>query len=160
METIPRLRRVLYLAIIVGCACALVEGVSLGLHPLLLGRAFSVRGVNDARQLAREPVVHSPRRAARPELFLAEDALHPYLGFIGNPADQGFSPLGFWGPLGWPPPQRDAQHVLVGIIGGSFAGQLAETAGKSLREHLSSIPRFAHREIVILDMAYGGWKEP
>ena len=157
----PLRRRVLYMMIVVVCTVAALEVVSLGLHPLLLGRAFSPRAFAEARRLADQRTPRDRDASPRSERFLAEDVLHPYLGFVGNPTvDAGFSNLGFWGPLGWPPPRRDASRLLVGIVGGSFAGELAINAGEHLRTRLSAIRRFADREIVILNMSHGGWKQP
>ena len=155
-----RTRRVVSAIAATAAAIVGVELVALGVHRVMLGRSFSRRAFADARARARQaprPRATSVERAPH----VAEDVVHPYLGFTGNPtANAGFSNLGFWGKLGWPPPRRDAARVLVGMVGGSFAADVYDQAGEHLAARLGTLPRFAGREIVLLNMAYGGWKQP
>ena len=105
--TIPRTWRWAYTVLALAVGWALAEMLSLGLHPLILGRGFSMQAFSDDRRLARQEDFRDDLSSERPEAFLGEDALNPYLGFTGNPnRDIRFSNLGFWGSLGWPPPTR------------------------------------------------------
>src|SRR5262249_52306613 len=93
-------------------------------------------------------------------------ALHPYVGYVYD-ADvhrdrsRGFTvgPYGFADQVG-PLPKRDDRRVIVGIFGGSVALRLAYEAGPLLIRELTSLPRFAGKEIVLVKAALGAFKEP
>ena len=156
-----RLRRWTYGVLTFAIAGALAELLSLGLHPLVFARPFSVQAFDDDRRVARRADPRSDVPSEQPEAFLREDALSPYLGFTGSPqVDAGFSNLGFWGSLGWPPPTRNPNTVLVGIAGGSFAAELYSSGAERLRAGLSKIPQLGAKSIVLVNMAHGGWKQP
>ena len=142
-------------------AWVLTETVALGLHPLLLGHSFSVASLTKARRAILQAPVLFVEPSMRSEAFLRTDALHPYLGFTGDPeVDAGFSNLGLWGRLGWPPPRRDPDRLLVGITGGSFAGELYEFGADQLRDGLARVSSSGDRKIEIVNLSHGGWKQP
>jgi hypothetical protein len=153
------MRRYAYITLVLLSVLAVCEAASCALHPRVAGRPFSRVAFADARRQAQDALARTrgPRNSTP---VPAEDVLHPYLGFIASPVDARSVTGTFWGPLGWPPPRRDPTHVLVGILGGSFAGDLFVKGGARLKSQLSTNPRYAGREIVLFDMAYGGWKQP
>ena len=143
-----RARRWFSLPLVCAVVWALTEILSLGLHPLVLGRAFSIQNSTNQRRLVLQDASHAvpDTRAAR---IPDEDTLNPYLGFTGDPdVDAGFSNLGFWGSLAWPPPTREPSTVLVGITGGSFAAELYDVSAAYLRSGLAEIPQFSGRDVV------------
>ena len=160
----PSRRWWLYLAMILLVPIT-IELVSLSVYRVVLGRGFSYREVRAAQDDARRRPQPGPEplagEANRPQQFLREDVLHPYVGFVGNPQlDPGFSDWGFWGKLGSPPPRRSPGRVLIGIFGGSLAADFDEYGGARLKERLQHAGMWAGREIVLLNTAYGGYKQP
>lgn len=102
-------------------------------------------------------------RLDREVRFRAEqgrEVVHPYLGFVGGPTEAlGARGLGF----GETEPllrRRSPDVLLVGITGGSFAQIFGSSAEEVLVPRLAASPRLAGREIVILQLAKGGWKQP
>lgn len=97
------------------------------------------------------------------------EVIHPYLGFVYNPeADSPalqslhhapISRFGFFGP-GEPSRGRRPDQLVVGLFGGSFASWTFLDARRVLEERLERDPRLAGREVVVLDLALGGYKQP
>ena len=94
--------------------------------------------------------------------------LHPYLGFTQKP---GFRPSpsaifangdGFVSSYEYPYQRKNANQYLVGIFGGSVAQYLTmdEFERHLLAENLRKLPALKDREIVILNFALGGYKQP
>jgi hypothetical protein len=121
-----------------------------------------------------------PRRAARITAVLEAagaavssgpplEVVHPYLGFVYNPeADTPalqslhhapISRFGFFGP-GEPARGRRPDQLVVGLFGGSFASWTFLDARRALEERLERDPRLAGRDVVVLDLALGGYKQP
>jgi hypothetical protein len=142
---------------------AALELLSFVAYRLVEGRWFSYRAVHagEVRLSRPQPAGVPDTTVARPQEFLREDVLHPYLGFVGDPAlDPGFTDWGFWGTLGPHPPARGPDRLLVGIFGGSLAADLYEYGGARLKARLRESGLWAGREIVLLNTAYGGYKQP
>lgn len=97
------------------------------------------------------------------------EVLNPYLGISYDPlSNPGFkmgdrlipvNRLGFTGETD-PVQRRAPDRFIVGIVGGSFAWALGHETTDTLRRALSADPRLADREIVIVDLAIAGFKEP
>lgn len=85
-----------------------------------------------------------------------EEVIHPYLGFVANPrkvtwiAEYGFKS----NPLEGPHPE-DA--LTIAIVGGSFA---QGTSIKLLRTVLQESPVFQGKDIILHNLALGGYKQP
>jgi len=111
---------------------------------------------------------HTPGEPASPE-FMRQHILHPYLGFVRNPAVQHhvFSsrpvaePVnehGFFGPS--PLEAGDPKTVRVVITGGSVATDLYLRSSEALRSELRRSPRLADARIRIVCLALDGMKQP
>ena len=128
---------------------ATLELVAFGVYRAVTGGLFSyaaIRAEQARRGGAGATALPSSGETGRPQQFLRDDVLHPYLGFVGDPAiDPGFSNLGFWGPLGTPPPRRAPDRLLVGIFGGSLAADFYEYGGERLKERLRESRRWSGR---------------
>lgn len=127
-----------------------------GAAPTLALRAARLRAALDAT-------------AASAEEGQPLEVIHPYLGFVYNPdADSPalqalhgapISRFGFFGP-GVPARGRRPDRLVVGVFGGSFASWVYLDARRVLEERLERDPRLAGREVVVLDTALGGYKQP
>lgn len=94
--------------------------------------------------------------------------LHPYFGFTYKP---GFHPTltalaansdGFVSPNDYPFKKQNKNQYIVGIFGGSAAQYFAmnEFDHHSLANYLNKLPGFQDKEIVILNFALPGGKQP
>ena len=98
---------------------------------------------------------------------VAEEALHPYVGFVLNRDDRAtyaargvqVNEQGFFGPD--PIQKRGPDRVIVAILGGSVAMLLIDRdTFPDLARELGAIPRFAGKQLVVLNLALGGFKQP
>jgi len=156
-------RRALFALAVAAAVAAASEAASFLALWALEGGAGGFRVVAQERQRQRGAVAGPAASAARASLprDLAENALHSYLGVVGDPdQDPGFSQYGFWGALGPPPPRRDPAKLLVVVVGGSLAADFASEGGRRLEERLARAPEYAGRKIVVLNAAHGGHKQP
>ena len=97
------------------------------------------------------------------------EVLNPYLGISYDPlSNPGFKfedklvPVNRLGFTGEPDPvqRRGPDKFIVGIVGGSFAWALGHETTDTLRQVLTADPRLAGREVVVVDLAIAGFKEP
>ncbi|MCB1036403.1 MAG: hypothetical protein KDD47_21435, partial [Acidobacteria bacterium] len=109
------------------------------------------------------------RVLARSSGAFTENVLHPFLGFVAKPvelekwagkthpeaANLGF-PTNTEALIQSPSPDR----LLVGVFGGSVAQIFGVAGRQALADGLAKVPRFAGREVVVLDLALGGMNFP
>jgi hypothetical protein len=96
--------------------------------------------------------VDDPRVADQPVI------LHPYFGYVANPAKPNVNRYGFFGRE--PFSTREEDVALIAIFGGSVADELVEKGGESLSAALTATGRFAGRRIELINLALGGYKQP
>jgi hypothetical protein len=140
------------------------------------------------RSLAPLAEVDDEARADRPEGARARESLHPYLGFVTTPGTRmeeqsypvtrarldrqvgpGVEPWwlalranewGFVSRHAMPYARRPDDFVVV-VLGGSVAMWLALQGEETLREELEErVPGLAGRNVVILNYATNGFKQP
>jgi hypothetical protein len=97
------------------------------------------------------------------------EAIHPYLGFVYDPAAdnptlqaQHGLPISRFGFLDEHDPvvARRRDRFVIGLFGGSFASWVAQHARNVLVERIARDPRLAGREVVLVNTALGGYKQP
>ncbi|MGL5081508.1 MAG: hypothetical protein ACRC8A_08470 [Microcoleaceae cyanobacterium] len=95
------------------------------------------------------------------------ERLHPFFGFVQKPGPDfrpGFeyNNYGFISPHDYPFKRTNTNQFIVGILGGSVASNYAiyEIQNKVLEQALQKVPGLQNREIVILPLAIGGYKQP
>lgn len=95
------------------------------------------------------------------------ERLHPYFGYIQKPSPDfrpGFkyNNYGFLSPYDYPYKKTNKNQVIVGILGGSVASNYSiyEVQNKILEKKLKQLPQFKDKEIIILSLATGGYKQP
>jgi len=99
------------------------------------------------------------------------EVIHPYLGFVeqrreeeaakgraGRNAEAGrFGfPRNTYGLFHEPQPGR----LVVVVVGGSFSRQIGFGGRRLLEEGLATIPRFQGRDVVVIALGLGGYKQP
>lgn len=90
--------------------------------------------------------------------FFGASAIHPYLGYVQVPEPGLVNEWGLLGPAS-PIQQRRADRVIVGVFGGSVAAQFASWPEPFIRS-LGRHREFQNKEIVIVNAALGGHKQP
>jgi hypothetical protein len=104
---------------------------------------------------------HASPEGERRERHELGIALHPYLGYVYTPdasekfPDHDVNDFGFVD--GSPVQRRGDGKVIVGITGGSVALGLP---ADMLSDELSKSPRFRAKQVVIVRLAAGGYKQP
>ncbi len=164
---IPRSRKILFAVLTVLAAAAVIEaagalflGLSQGGWPSLAGVAAE-RGAVSAGGHRPDPATPAAPPLDKPE------ALHPYLGFAKDPkADDGTDPRA---EAPWPASARHLEErlffepsnerVVIAVLGGSVADIVA-AGGSGLAVELRKVERFAGREIAVISLARGGFKQP
>lgn len=160
-----RARRLLFGSILAVVAYALAEMGSFAAHLAWYGKGFSFAEHTSERRaiLAAGEVYRQRELGAVPvgnPPGSVYEVLHPYLGYVQDPTrTPGYSELGF------PDSEvrilaRDPARVVIGIFGGSFAEGLSRTTKDVLTGRLLGSPRFAGKDVRILTIAMGGYKQP
>ncbi|MFM6193075.1 MAG: hypothetical protein ACKPEN_00285 [Planktothrix sp.] len=95
------------------------------------------------------------------------ERLHPYFGYIQKPGPDfrpGFkyNNYGFISPYDYPYKKTNPNQVIVGVLGGSVASNYSiyEIQNKILEKKLQQLPQFKGKELIILSLAIGGYKQP
>ncbi|MBN2562426.1 MAG: hypothetical protein JXQ75_15990 [Phycisphaerae bacterium] len=119
------------------------------------GHSFSWARAETPRDfIAQEDDLEQASTHTPPEI------LHPYVGYVANPASSKYISTFGYGQLIDPIQHRADDKVIIGMMGGSVAYRLADRAKQTLVEHLQDSPRFADKQIVLLNLAIGGYKQP
>jgi hypothetical protein len=125
---------------------------------LLPGKESSLGAVKQRRaQLLRgddAAVTDSPAGSGRWHGVM----LHPYTGYVMNPAKPKVHDFGFQGVEGFF--FDDPSTVVVGVTGGSVSQSIWKRARKKLESLLSEIPEFQGRPIEVISMGAWGYKQP
>jgi len=98
---------------------------------------------------------------------------HPFFGYVLKPGvynheNSGLkvNNYGFFSPYNYPYTKTHSNQVIIGIFGGSVASDFSvnETIDPShprtLIQKLQSLPQFKNKEIIVLNFANGGYKQP
>ena len=158
-------RRVAFFAlgtVVVGCVIELGAWVAWW---FATGGAFTWQRASDARAAARQGSAWTPMTDARsPEaqrLANGGRVLHPYLGFVYDPASAP-GKISRWGFVDDAPPlhERAPDRFIVGIVGGSVALQLCEYSDAALTAALLRSPRLQGRRVEVVRLCVGGYKQP
>jgi hypothetical protein len=84
--------------------------------------------------------------------------LHPFFGFVINPAGRGVNEFGFFRDS--PLTRRSPDKRSILFTGGSVADQVFQLGQEALRDALRDRPDFDGRRIEVLTTAVGGYKQP
>ncbi len=151
-------KRILFPVLLLLLIFLAIEGASFAALSLARGRFFSFAEADHARRIAAENrISFYPGSVLIPE-WMKADTLHPYVGFVlapPTPAD----PYGFQNSVS-PIQKKSPEKVIVGILGGSVAGQVFDWGEEALLGELRRAPSFRGKEIVMIRLAAGGYKQP
>jgi hypothetical protein len=126
------------------------------LQAALLGHPFQTTGA---------PVTSTGALSSLPKLPFPEfsaEVLHPYLGYAlrSGSATGSYTGFRFLQTGRDDLPRRSEGAVIVGIFGGSVAANFIRDSSEELRAEIQTYPLFAGKEIVIVPVALGGFKQP
>ncbi|MBD2484630.1 hypothetical protein [Planktothrix sp. FACHB-1365] len=95
------------------------------------------------------------------------ERLHPYFGYVQKPGPDfrpGFkyNNYGFISPYDYPYKKTNPNQVIVGVLGGSVASNYSiyEIQNRILETKLQKLPQFKDKELIIISLAIGGYKQP
>jgi hypothetical protein len=156
-------KRLLFSLIMLLVVLCAIEALSYLLYRRVTGSPFGAVAVSV------DPLSQPEHAAVREEAGLGfrDDALslHPYLGYVYTPRAPGVEgrvPISIDGFLDDATAirKRSTDRVLVGIVGGSVAGQLGTWHSERLRTALMALPRFAGRTIDFVKLGLPGYHQP
>ena len=155
---IPKTKRILFsfltvlaVLVIVEVGAALLLGMSQGNWPSLGQTATRRDAVLGGEADLSDPVAAAADRLQTPHV------LHPYLGFTRDP-EAGAA-------RSWKAPEEElffepsSDRVVIAVLGGSVA-DIAAVGGSGLAMELRKVDRFSNREIAVISLAQGGFKQP
>lgn len=151
--TRTRFKKCLFGVILAALALVLLECVVLAVYGVARQRFFpygeyraSIRGA-----AARTHDRRDPGDTGGPE---GDEIIHPYLGYIQNPARDRISELGFTGTNS--PALPSTNGLTVAVLGGSFAAHVCKYGEPVLVEALDPVAG----NVRVLNLATGGYKQP
>ena len=118
-----------------------------------------------AKKRRRKRKSRKKRKVARKKSYKRE-VIHPYLGFVIEYGDTDCPDFGFCdnrtrGKNRAPFVTKNDDNFIIAILGGSFAHQLPILSSKGILENmLGRFPQLRGKEIVIIPIALGGYKQP
>ncbi|MCU0285872.1 MAG: hypothetical protein MUF15_05685 [Acidobacteria bacterium] len=101
-------------------------------------------GVNQAEQLTQ----------------LTDKRFQPFFGYTHGVKSAGTNNYGFYCPYDYPLKREKENWYIIGIFGGSVANGFYVDATERLTERLQANSFFADKEIIYLNYALGGYKQP
>jgi hypothetical protein len=159
MFTRPRVRLIVFHAILFGLVAVMVELMAAAAYSIAFRESFSYRTLQAVRHALLDPSKTGPR----PGDQLAYWVVHPYYGFVTNPEPIGWSvnEFGFFGSENQIQ-RADPDKLVVAVVGGSVATQFAhdDYTAETLRSELRKIPAFHNKQVVILNLGNGSYKQP
>lgn len=166
------------LLVVVAVTLLLLEGVGVVAYFLQHGEIYYVKTAD----------VETPEDREEPadQVLQTKQVLHPYLGFAyrsslpmsrvadtkriaallyGRESDSSWTSLatnnhGFYADIDYPYQRASQRQLLIGVFGGSVAQWFALQGAGRLKQELQKHPFFKDRDIVVLNYAQGGFKQP
>ncbi|MCP5051328.1 MAG: hypothetical protein GY940_29450 [bacterium] len=91
---------------------------------------------------------------------LTNKRFHPFFGYTYKAGLKNTNNYGFDSPLDFPVKKENPNTYIIGIFGGSVAEDFYVEGRERLTEQLLKHSYFADKEIVYLNFALGGYKQP
>lgn len=127
----------------------------------ILGQHFSRKELKKELQMATADLFNvtgdEDNVNGHQEQYLGDHLLHPYIGFVGVPRT-GYNRFGF--PGDDPMLEKSKNGINICITGGSVAMQMFRYSKDRLASSLAKDPLLLGKEINVVLMALGGFKQP
>jgi len=153
---LPLSKRIAFSVILILFLLASFELASFVGYGMMTGEAFSW----SAPQIDRAAVIDQFEPGSDSGWEATREVVHPFVGFVSNPdRAPGLSQYGYpkSSQLGR---QRTDDRVVIAVVGGSVAQGFAAAGLPVVIEQLQRDPAYAGKEIVAVDLAVGGYKQP
>src|SRR5579862_3961718 len=115
-----------------------------------------LRGPDEIAESAGAAPVGAPTDAG--PAAIPPTIVHPYFGYVANPAWRGVNRYGFLGPE--PLTTRGPDRLVVGLFGGSVADHMFRLANDVLINTLQDSSAFAGKQVQLIDLANAAYKQP
>jgi hypothetical protein len=155
---VSRVKGLLFWLVLIVVVCIAAEFCSYAAFFIIHRKPFSFARTQ-AERSARIPRAAGSGEALLPR-HLQTEVLHPYVGYVKNPElvesanEYGFVDSGDFVC------RRSEGKVIVGIAGGSVAFNFADLGVSALKRELREASHFKDKEIQIVNMALGGYRQP
>ena len=154
-----RAKSAIFYALFLCGTIGLIELMALAAYRIAFDEWFSYRQLQASRLSLLQPSLEDAAVDGQQPAWV----IHPYYGYVTNPhilaAVDKFGFLGNENQIQSASPEK----VVVAVVGASVAAQLASPtvyAGGILKSELKKIPAFQSKELVILNLANGAFKQP
>lgn len=107
-----------------------------------------------------EPGEPGIERKAEQLTQLTDKRFHPFFGYTHQVGSSGTNNYGFYCPHDYPFKRQKSNQYIIGIFGGSVANGFYVDGVERLTARLKQHPLFADKEIIYLNYALGGYKQP
>ncbi len=91
---------------------------------------------------------------------LTDKRFHPFFGYTHQVSSNGTNNYGFYCPYDYPFKKEKPNQYIIGIFGGSVANGFYDDGVERLTMRLKQHSFFADKEIIYLNFALGGYKQP
>jgi len=98
--------------------------------------------------------------AGRQPTQLTNKRFHPFFGYTYKENSKDTNNYGFSCPYDYPLEKENKNWYIIGIFGGSAADLFYREGTEQLTAKLKSHPYFADKDIIYLNYAMGGYKQP
>lgn len=160
VRTLSRRKILVFVAVLAVFVCGITELAALAAFRFTYGVSFSYERLQNERRNLIPKELPPQERAAH----LNMAALHPYLGFVTDPdqanhSEKEYSEHGLF-RLDDAIQKRQPGKVIIGIMGGSVATHFSQRGAAALRRELEESGRFSGKQLVLVNLANGGYKQP
>jgi hypothetical protein len=149
-------KRIAFSVILVLFLWAAVEMAAFVAYGLVTDESFSLSAV----QSDRAEVIERFGGEGEAGWEATPEVIHPYVGYVSNPdRAAGLSQFGYprSSPLSREPSD---ERVVIAVVGGSVAQGFARSGMPAVVARLEKEPSYAGKQIVTVDLAAGGYKQP
>jgi hypothetical protein len=156
--SMTRLKPFVFYSIILCLMVALLELMAAAAYFIAFGHAFSYENAQAVRNGLIKASSEAGPTPGDQHIF---ETIHPYYGFVTSPEIIGWSvnKFGFSGHEDQIQ-RANRDKIILAIVGGSVAAQFSQYARNALSSELQKIFNLQKKELVILNLANAGYKQP
>ncbi len=140
-----------------------LESISLGFYLIENHQLYYTRGQNQDTKIVK----NLEQAGINLDQSIIQ-RLHPFFGYVIKPGNypKQFSVAvnrhGFLTPYEYPFIRSNSNQFIVGVFGGSVASIFAvnDNVSQGFTKKLKNFPDLANKEIIVMDFASGGYKQP
>jgi len=165
-------KKLFFYSVIIAVNYVFLELIAYGFYRVKYGdydrQALQLERIDTINRIAQGAVYTSEDYGS--DRFIVEEVIHPYIGYAidGKSREEGCTSSAVEEcytrikvPTDFEFPQRGDNRLIVGIMGGSVAaGTIGGVKQGSYEDLFKQVEEYRDREIIILNMTAGGFKQP